>query len=184
MADLDQITAAQSDEKACSLPRRRVFFYIGPGAAGEGLRTIPTILSMSKTFNIELTKGVNLPPHLEVFDAIIFPGGEAKKMMATLTPEGATILKSEVDKGLGFVGICAGAYLGSLCNECRNFKHGLALLKVSCICGAHGHTIIGDTKFHIVGKKNFSCKYHQGKLCCLTLDCVTELNHCAIRSSV
>ena len=50
---------------------------------------------------------------LRNFDLVIFPGGSGSKQATALQPEGREQIRTFVEKGGGFVGICAGSYLAA-----------------------------------------------------------------------
>ena len=125
--------------------KKKIYLYTGSGAAGLGLKTIPKILAQH-----ELLISPQLPNHLEDYDVIIFPGGGAKSMLSNLEHQGLeSKLKEAISNGLGYVGICAGAYLGSSKTDCPRFPRGLGLLNVECSCSGHGKTKKGGTKLHL-----------------------------------
>eukprot|EP00658_Telonema_sp_P-2_P009776 TRINITY_DN13630_c0_g1_i1.p1 TRINITY_DN13630_c0_g1~~TRINITY_DN13630_c0_g1_i1.p1 ORF type:complete len:149 (-),score=13.34 TRINITY_DN13630_c0_g1_i1:467-913(-) len=53
-----------------------------------------------------------VPDSLDEFDVMIFPGGTAADQARTLHEAGCKAVTEFVQGGGGFVGICAGAYLG------------------------------------------------------------------------
>ena len=58
---------------------------------------------------------------LENHDVLIIPGGWAPNYYEGLAEVGQEVIKTAVSGGMGFVGICAGAYLAS------NWGYGRAL---------------------------------------------------------
>jgi glutamine amidotransferase-like uncharacterized protein len=139
---------------------KRIYLYTGPGAAGLGLKTIPKILAHQ---DIDLVIAPQLPDDLADFDTMIFPGGGAYSMMKYLGEERSPLVHDAIsNSGVGYVGICAGAYLATKATDCPRFPKGLGLLNVECYCSGHGKTIKGGTKLQLTDGKHKLVGYNQG----------------------
>jgi len=105
-----------------------VLLYIGPGAAGPGIPRLTTILESN---HCKITAVKKLPTsrelNIENFDLVLFPGGSATKQFNHIGSEGVQAVREFVESGGGYVGICAGAFLGSVNNSSTV---GLTLLDV------------------------------------------------------
>ena len=67
---------------------------------------------------------------LKRFDIVVVPGGSSTQQFAKLGLEGRKRIREFVGSGGGFVGICAGAFLGSSSNNI-----GLGLVNVDFVDG-------------------------------------------------
>ncbi len=70
---------------------------------------------------------------LDDYDVAILPGGSATGQSGALGEEGRAKLKEFVAEGGGYIGICAGAYLGAA----EPTRYGLALAAVRCVDTKH-----------------------------------------------
>jgi len=102
----------------------RIALYKGAGTGGKGPSNIiryfdaTTNVVVSEIGPSEIRAGL-----LRQFDAVIFAGGSASKQAETIGEKGKQEVRSFVEGGGGYVGICAGAYLAS-----SGFSWGLRLL--------------------------------------------------------
>ncbi|HHW57374.1 MAG TPA: family 10 glycosylhydrolase [Clostridia bacterium] len=86
--------------------------------AGEAtdLKSVDKVVHILKEYGIKADK---ISPEdiakgkLSKFDVLVIPGGRALKQAEALGDEGRKIVKEFVEKGGGYIGICAGAYLAS-----------------------------------------------------------------------
>lgn len=98
--------------------------YDGGGTGGSGvpnlLRQLPALdgVAVSRIGPTEIRYGA-----LDGFDVVVFPGGMGGTQSKMLGAAGREHVRKFVDRGGGYVGICAGAYLA-----CRGFSWGLGIL--------------------------------------------------------
>lgn len=92
----------------------RVAVYADFGAADKCVLETIAALEIDPEIETGIVKGADIVAHaLDNFDVIVFPGGSASKESASLGDMGRKIVRDFVRSGGGYVGICAGAYLGS-----------------------------------------------------------------------
>jgi len=102
---------------------RRIFLFRGKGAGGPG---IPNLIQLLQTHGHLVTTSTIIPSDLstDLYDILVFPGGTANGQQSSIGPNGAKLVKEFVKQGGGYVGICAGSYLGSI-----GQKVGLSLIE-------------------------------------------------------
>lgn len=101
----------------------RVALFDDAGSAGKGVPRVQELLGKVKDIQLTLMKAADIQAGLEGHDVVIFTGGSGSKQAATIGEKGREQVHQFVEKGGGYVGICAGAYL-----VCDNFKWGLHVL--------------------------------------------------------
>lgn len=134
----------------------RIMMYDGPGASGGNLNNIERI---AKTAGHQFSrfKGDKLrEAKLAGCDIVIFPGGSGSGEAKGIGEEGQKIVRQFIQNGGGYIGICAGAYLGT----CK-YTWGLKITNVQTVDSAHwkrgtglvkiefseeGRKILGDRK--------------------------------------
>jgi len=77
-------------------------------------------------------------------DVVLFPGGTAKKQASALGPDGQDAVRTFVESGKGYVGICAGAWLA------RNAANRLRLVDVQSSFGSEGTSYRGQQRQVVV----------------------------------
>ena len=108
----------------------RVAVYDAGGAGGRGPRELDHIFQamdgvLSRRAGAEdIREGV-----LRQFDLVIFPGGSGSKQAAALEPAGREAVRDFVERGGGYIGICAGSYLAA-----ANYKWSLAISNHQTYC--------------------------------------------------
>jgi predicted deacylase len=92
----------------------RIALYKGPGTGGDGP---PNLLKkFDRTPNCSIT---SISPEeiqantLTNFDVVIFAGGSGSKQAGALGDSGRVNVRHFVERGGGYIGICAGAYLAT-----------------------------------------------------------------------
>ena len=108
----------------------RVAIYDGGGAGTSGPRNLQKVM---KTIPRSLTWPIGpsdiLEGALAHFDVVIFPGGSGSKQAAALGIEGRNKVREFVERGGGFIGICAGAYLAA-----ANYSWSLKICNYNTFC--------------------------------------------------
>jgi len=74
-------------------------------------------------------------------DVVVFPGGSGSKEAAALEPAGRQAVRSFVEQGGGYLGICAGAYLAS-----ADYEWSLHILDAKVLDRAHWARGSGDVE--------------------------------------
>lgn len=146
----------------------KVALYNDVGAAGKGVPCVCT--ELGKYPDIEVTKvsaeqirnGI-----LDNFDVVAFTGGTASAQARTLKEQGRANVKKFVEKGGGYMGICAGAYLA-----CNGFDWAVGVLDAKTVSPKwqrgegtvemeltpEGQKLLGQTN------KIFAVKYENGPI--------------------
>ena len=117
----------------------RVALYDAGGVGGSGPRNVLEVMKKiprSLTWRVgpsDIREGA-----LAHFDVVIFPGGSGSKQAAALGIEGRNQVRTFVEQGGGFVGICAGAYLAA-----ANYEWSLKICDYKTFCEARDIPGIG-----------------------------------------
>lgn len=115
------MTTAWSEESASPL---RVALYDGPGSAGKGIPRITELLSGNPGFQLTKVKPDQITTVTrDRYDVVIFTGGSGSGQSKAIGEKGIQTVKTFVEQGGGYVGICAGAYLA-----CSGFSWGAKVL--------------------------------------------------------
>lgn len=147
----------------------RVALYDGAGNGGAGLAKVAARLGAGTGF-----APVRVCPEdiragaLRRFDAVIFTGGSGSAQGKALGKDGRAEVRRAVERGGGYVGICAGAYLA-----CRGFPTwGLGIIDAKTLSPEwrRGRAVV---KLELTGAGRalfdeppgrFDCLYHQGPI--------------------
>ena len=109
--------------------RIRVALFDDKGSAGKG---VPNVLKQLETHaDLRVTKvtGPQIAEGaLKDFDVVIFTGGSGSRQAHTLGTKGREEVRQFVQRGGGYIGICAGAYLA-----CSGFDWGLGVLNAKTV---------------------------------------------------
>ena len=148
------------------LPLRHIGVYDNAGSSGKGLvLAFKGLLALTNT----VVSGINADDvregALTNFDVALFPGGNGHIQAAVLGEEGLKNVKSFVQNGGNYIGICAGAYLAisgypwslRILNArtiSTNWARGIGTVKVEIT--AKGHEIFGNEV------TMFGCHYGNG----------------------
>ncbi len=81
---------------------------------------------------------------LHDFDVVVFPGGSGSKEAAALGKPGRDEVRSFVERGGGYLGICAGAYLAS-----ADYEWSLHILDAKVLDRAHWARGSGDVEVEL-----------------------------------
>lgn len=135
--------AAQAPSKPTKPIRVAVFHD-----SGVSKNSITTLLAVVSTFPelqvAEITAAEIHSGKLAEFKVVVFPGGSGSKIAATLEEVGRKEVKSFVDRGGGFLGICAGAYLAT-----ADYDWSLHILDARVIDRAHWARGTGDVEVRL-----------------------------------
>jgi glutamine amidotransferase PdxT len=88
----------------------KILLFVGIGVAGKGPKLIEDLL-ISKKMNVIVSK--YFPRNYENIDLLIIPGGSCVKIFKNLKRTEKLRIIDYVKNGGSYLGICAGAYLGS-----------------------------------------------------------------------
>lgn len=117
------VLAAACSAEETSKPLR-VALYDGPGSAGKGIPRMTELLSGRREFQLTKVKPEAITTvKRENYDVVIFTGGSGSGQSKAIGDSGIKMVKTFVDQGGGYVGICAGAYLA-----CSGFSWGAKVM--------------------------------------------------------
>jgi putative intracellular protease/amidase len=165
---LRQATADDDAAQPAQTKSIRVAVFHDSGVSEK----ISVLLSLLKTFpelSVTEVKAEDIRGgKLTNFDVVLFPGGSGSKEGAALEEAGRKEVKAFVERGGGFLGICAGAYLAS-----ADYDWSLHILDAKVIDRAHWARGTGDVEVSLTdsGRKLLAAKseretilYWQGPL--------------------
>ena len=121
--------AAETPSDLIAAEHIAVAVYVGGGSTGKGVPRVLALLSAATNVSV-----VRLSPEdiqgglLRRFDAVMFTGGSGSGQARALGQTGCHEVKQFVEKGGGYVGICAGSYLA-----CSGFSWSLGLLNAKTL---------------------------------------------------
>lgn len=107
----------------------KVILYADKGSAGKGIPRVSELLGKDPRFNVVKLNAEQLRTQdWSDAKAIIFTGGSGSGQSKTIGEAGVKKVHDFVEKGGGYVGICAGAYLA-----CEGFSWGLKILDAKTV---------------------------------------------------
>lgn len=146
----------------------RVALYQDTGASGKGVPCVCTELGKFEDMYVTKVSGEQIRNGiLDKFDIVVFTGGSASAQAKTLGDQGRANVKNFVEKGGGYMGICAGAYLA-----CNGFDWAVGVLDARTVSSKwqrgegtvqieltpEGQKLLGQTG------KTFELKYENGPI--------------------
>jgi predicted deacylase len=120
----DGVTADWITDRSATRSRTMVALYDEAGSFGAGVPRIVELLDGQAHIGV-----VRVGPEdirsgaLDQFDVVIFTGGSGSKQAEAIGERGREQVREFVERGGGYVGICAGAYLA-----CEGFSWGVKIL--------------------------------------------------------
>lgn len=107
----------------------RVALFDDSGSFGKGVPKVSEQLGAAKDMKVTMVKGSDIAAGvLKDYDAVVFTGGSGSKQAAALGDAGRQQVRDFVEKGGGYVGVCAGAYLA-----CSGFSWSLGVLDAKTV---------------------------------------------------
>ena len=130
-----------------------VALYDAEGTGGRGEFTVEQILNRAGMQVVHVGSAELPAGTLDHFDLVIFPGGIGSKEATALGEKGRQAVRQFVERGGGYLGICAGAYLCTSGYDWSlkilnaktvspHWQRGRATLKIELT--AEGRKILGD----------------------------------------
>jgi putative intracellular protease/amidase len=104
--DVDRIAG-----RAAQPGKTWVALYDAGGTGGQGVPAVSRILGDEGMRVVPLGAEEIAAGSLAEFDVVVFPGGSGSKQAAAIGEQGREQLRQFLERGGGYLGICAGAYL-------------------------------------------------------------------------
>jgi len=146
----------------------RIAIYADSGASKEA-PNLTRCLSSTSIFVYELLTAKEIRDGaLDRFDVVIHPGGSGQEQAETLGADGRRAVCRFVERGGGYVGICAGVYLAS-----AHYPWSLALLDARVVDREHWARGTGEVQLRLtesghrtlgVDRETLAIHYGQGPL--------------------
>ncbi|MBD3179314.1 MAG: T9SS type A sorting domain-containing protein [Candidatus Latescibacteria bacterium] len=146
----------------------KVALYSDDGT-GDSRFDVEAALSDTTLFNVTHVLGADIRAGiLQNFDIVIHPGGSGSGQAESLQESGRDSVRAFINRGGGYLGICAGSYLAS-----SDYTWSLNILNTKVIDKAHWARGTGpvDVRFNNFGKEMFGFSadtvvidYYQGAL--------------------
>lgn len=135
---------------------KRTVLYSGIGVARRALKNWRGIYETHDLGSLEIRNG-NMYPAADLagYDLVILPGGDSRKMCASLGEAGVNALREYVANGGKLLGVCAGAYAVS-----HQLPQYLAISPVVVVDYPHAHRGTGNLKvaFNEAGESWFGVR--------------------------
>jgi glutamine amidotransferase-like uncharacterized protein len=123
----------------------RVAVFSDAGVTKAGIKQVEDCLPESQGFDVKTIDAKQIRDgDRKNFDVIIHGGGSASKQGETLGARGRDAVKTFVEGGGGFIGICAGAYLAS-----AEYEWSLGVLDAKVIDRPHWARGEGDVQLRL-----------------------------------
>jgi glutamine amidotransferase-like uncharacterized protein len=120
----------------------RVAIYDDAGGSEKGPPNVERCLPAEAGFETERVTAADIRDGaLDRFDVVIHPGGSGSKQAAALEESGCQAVRKFVERGGGFVGICAGSYLAS-----AHYPWSLGLIDARVVDREHWARGTGDVQ--------------------------------------
>ncbi|MBI5772178.1 MAG: biofilm PGA synthesis protein PgaB [Verrucomicrobia bacterium] len=102
----------------------RIALYDDAGSTGKGVPKVKEHFGKVPSMKLTVVKGEDIRAGvLKDYDVVIFTGGSGSGQAKGIGEEGRKEVKEFVERGGGYLGICAGAYLA-----CEGFSWGVKVL--------------------------------------------------------
>lgn len=107
----------------------KIAIYEGPGAGEKGVATVSARAQQLPGAKVTRVKAEEMGTRdLSEFDVVIFSGGSGSGQAKAIGEAGRKNVRQFVERGGGYLGICAGAYLA-----CAGFDWGLGILNARTV---------------------------------------------------
>jgi len=146
----------------------RVALYDDAGSTGKGVPRMKEHVGKVPSMRLTVVKGEDIRAGvLKDFEVVVFTGGSGSGQANGIGEEGRRRVKEFVERGGGYVGICAGAYLA-----CEGFSWGAKVLDAKTV-SPKWRRGVGDVKMEltdegrrILGDKQgpFTVRYANGPI--------------------
>jgi len=146
-----------------------VAVYAGAGISDKSRTALAAVLSQQPRLKLrDITADEIRQGKLAAVKVLIHPGGSGSQQGQSLGPEGRQQVREFVQRGGGYVGICAGAYLATC-----DYDWSLRLLDAKVVDRQHWNRGFGNVDINLtprgmellgVARNRLSIYYHQGPL--------------------
>ncbi len=154
----------------CQLPEPiEVAIYTGAGVSNKSRSSLVAALSQQPRLGLrDITADEIRQGKLAAVKVLVHPGGSGSQQGQSLGPEGRRQIREFVQRGGGYVGICAGAYLATC-----DYDWSLRLLDAKVVDRQHWNRGFGNVDLSLtprgrellgVDRQRLSIYYHQGPL--------------------
>jgi len=107
----------------------KIAIYEGPGAGETGVATVSARAQQLPGAKVTRVKAEEMGTRdLSEFDVVIFSGGSGSGQAKAIGEAGRNNVRQFIERGGGYLGICAGAYLA-----CAGFDWGLGILNARTV---------------------------------------------------
>ncbi len=107
----------------------KVGIYEGPGSGESGIKAVSDRSSQIPGTRVTRIKAADMGTRdLSEFDVVVFSGGSGSGQSKAIGEAGRKNVREFVERGGGYLGICAGAYLA-----CAGFDWGLGILNAKTV---------------------------------------------------
>ena len=146
----------------------KIAIYDGPGSGEKGIVSVTARAQQLAGAKVTPLKPAEIGTRdLSEFDVIIFSGGSGSAQSKAIGEAGRKNVRQFVERGGGYLGICAGAYLA-----CAGFDWGLGILNAKTVSnkwqrgGAMVQMELTDSGRDFFGKVDgrFTIRYHNGPI--------------------
>jgi glutamine amidotransferase-like uncharacterized protein len=121
--------AVEAPSKPLAAEQVAVAVYDGGGSTGKGVPRVLALLGVATNVAVARITPKDIQGGLlRRFDVVMFTGGSGSGQARALGQAGCREVKQFVEKGGGYVGICAGSYLA-----CSGFSWSLGLLNAKTL---------------------------------------------------
>jgi glutamine amidotransferase-like uncharacterized protein len=160
--------AVLAGEPQAPPPALRVAIYTDVGGATAAPNIEKCLVPAERYAARRVTAAQIREGVLKDFDVLVQPGGSGSKQAETLGKDGRERIRTFVDGGGGYVGICAGAYLAT-----SDYEWSLNILNAKVIDKKHWARGTGPVQLGVsaegrktlaVDKERVTCEYRQGPL--------------------
>lgn len=146
----------------------RVAIYEGDGAGDRGVASVAQRIAQLPGATLTRVPAAEMGTRdLSAFDIVVFSGGSGSAQSKAIGEAGRANVRAFVDKGGGYLGICAGAYLA-----CAGFDWGLGILNAKTVSAKWrrgGGTVraeLTESGRSVLGPVNgpFTIRYNNGPI--------------------
>ena len=146
----------------------KIAIYEGDGSGAKGVAAVSERAAQLPGVQITRVKAAEMGTRdLGEFDIVIFSGGSGSAQSKAIGDAGRKNVRAFVERGGGYLGICAGAYLA-----CAGFDWGLGILNAKTVSpkwrrgGGMVRAELTESGRHILGsvREPFTIRYNNGPI--------------------